>query len=106
MLLPEMDNMLAWGYKQQLLQDTPDIPGNLEPHTSVQQHSVRTSANTSFSHCVLVTDAMNQYHSKWGSKLVCVSNLSPTLTILTGMFWEFLLSNQANAGIVGRTCPW
>jgi len=46
MLLPEMDSTLAWGYKQQLLLDTPDIPGNLELHTSVQRHSVRTSAGS------------------------------------------------------------
>jgi hypothetical protein len=77
MLLPEMDSTLAWGYTQQLLLDTPDIPGNLELHTSVQQHSVRTSANTLFSQRVLVPNATDQYHGQGGSNMVCVSNLSP-----------------------------
>ena len=76
-LLPEMDSMLAWDYMQQLLQDTPDILGNLELHTSVQRHSVRTSANTSFSQCVLEPNALDQYHGQGGSNLVCVLNLSP-----------------------------
>jgi len=100
-----MDSMLAWGYKQQLLQDTPDIPGNPGLHTSVQRHSVHTSANTLFSQCVLVPNAMDQYHGQGGSNMVCFSNLSPD-TGYPDMVWEFLQSNQANAGIVGQIHPW
>jgi hypothetical protein len=48
MLLREMDNMPAWDYMQQLLQDSPDILGNLELHTSVLLRSEHTSASMKF----------------------------------------------------------
>jgi hypothetical protein len=45
MLLQGMDNMPALGYMRQLMQDNPDIQGNLELHTSVLLRSVHTSAS-------------------------------------------------------------
>jgi hypothetical protein len=62
MQLQEMDSMLAWDCMQQLLQDNPDILGNLELHTFVQPlHSVHTSANVQ---CKSVSNCTDTYPLK------------------------------------------
>lgn len=109
-LLQEMDSTPAWGYTELLLQDTPNILGNLELHTFVQRQSGHTSANISFnSYKNIMFNATMNITIKcaviWFWLDIPVSKLSPE-TCYPDMLWEFPLSNKANAQTADQISSW